>query len=87
MGESTPSRSGLTRICQVVQRLGRRAFRASDARARGRGWEVTETGSWSRSYRDPRFDRFAVCGACAGGGCGACGGTGRVDRSTTRSAR
>ena len=84
MRESTPRASVLTRIWPLSQRLVRTAFAASDERAQERGWEVLETGRWSRSYRDPRFDRFRECAECAGDGCGPCDGTGRVAREPGR---
>jgi hypothetical protein len=83
MGERTPRASVMTRIWQVVEQAGRIAFSASDERARARGWDVRETGRWSRSYRDPRFDRYGPCPRCTGADCGRCAGTGRVERQVS----
>jgi hypothetical protein len=77
----TPRSSVLTRISQALEQFGRFLFARSDRRAHGHGWQVTPTGRLSRSYRDPRFARFAICPACPGAGCERCGGTGRVERT------
>lgn len=67
-------------------RFGEWAFAASDARARREGLQVAiERGGLARSYRDPRYARFARCSDCGGSGrtepggvCPPCEGTGRV---------
>ena len=72
-------------------------FAADDARARGRGWQVTvQRGGLGRRYRDPRFDLLVACIECDGAGvdadnrpCGRCRGTGRLvlDRYSSSAAR
>jgi hypothetical protein len=87
MRERTPGSSVGTRIAAAAERFGRLLFARSDRRARRREWQVIPTGRTSRSYRDPRFARFAVCTACPGAGCDRCGGTGRVVRGESRTVR
>jgi len=79
-----------SRLRAFILRLGASLHAAADAGARRRGWTVTPSASGlSRSYRDPRFDRFARCPACAGKGrdastgtaCLPCDGSGRVVRT------
>jgi hypothetical protein len=63
-----------------------RLFAADDARARGRGWQVTvQRGGLGRSYRDPRFDLLVECPQSRGAGvdaddrpCRRCPGPGRL---------
>lgn len=85
MNDPTLRTSLNTRISTAVTGFAAMLFRRSDARARARGWDVTVGGRYGtgRSYRDPRFDRFAVCGRCAGQGCDRCGGTGRIVRTAS----
>ena len=87
MRESTPRSSVLTRIYRAIEWFGRTVFARSDRRARHHGWQVLETGRLNRSYRDPRFARFARCGWCEGAGCDVCDGTGRIVRGTVRTGR
>jgi DnaJ-class molecular chaperone len=78
-------------------RIWNRLFAADDARARGRGWQVTaRRDGLGRSYRDPRFNLLIRCPECRGTGAGAderpcrrCPGTGRLtlDRSLELSGR
>ena len=70
----------------AAHRIWDRLFAADDARARGRGWQVTaQRGGPGRSYRDPRFDLLIRCPQCRGTGvdaddrpCRRCPGTGRL---------
>ena len=80
MYEGTPRSSTLTRVSRTVEALARALFARSDRSASTRGWDVTVTGRWgtSRVYHDPRYDRLATCGGCAGHGCSRCAGTGRI---------
>ena len=85
-----PAPSAARRICD-------RLFAADDARARGRGWQVTvQRGGLGRRYRDPRFDLLVTCTECHGAGvdaddrpCRRCPGTGRLvlDRYSSSAAR
>ena len=79
-----------SRLRRWVLWVGERLFAESDEQARRRGWQVTVgRGGLARSYRDPRFDRFARCPRCEGGGweddayrkCRLCSGDGRVVRA------
>ena len=70
----------------AAHRIWGRLFAAGDARARGRGWQVTvHRGGLARHYRDPRFDLLTTCPQCRGAGvdaddrpCRRCPGTGRL---------
>lgn len=100
---SCPAQAGAPgRRCSVSRVWGRfrtwiqlipdRLFGADDLTAIQHGWEI-ERGrlGLSRTYRDPRFDMLASCGACHGRGwaqpgrpCLVCGGTGRVTLGPSR---
>lgn len=77
----------VARMARLLDNMGQRLFASADARARQRGWEVTQrSGGLGRSYRDPRFNSLVRCASCRGTGevdeapCGPCGGTGRLTR-------
>jgi hypothetical protein len=69
-----------------LRRLADRLFREQDAAAVRHGWQIDAgRNGLKRVYRDPRFDRFALCPQCRGSGtdqdqepCGGCAGTGRT---------
>jgi hypothetical protein len=83
MRERTPRSSALTRFGRAVESAAALLFARCDAGARAAGWRVTATGRWntSRVYRDPRYDRLALCASCAGRGCLRCSGAGRLTRT------
>jgi hypothetical protein len=65
---SGPARA-TERLALLIRRFGGRLFQAEDARARQHGWQITvDRGGLARTYRDPRFDHFRRCPACAGTG-------------------
>lgn len=87
--QSRHARQVLPVLRRWLARVGEGLFGEADAEARRRRWQVTvERGGLARSYRDPRFDRFARCPRCRGGGweedsyrkCTVCSGGGRVVR-------
>ncbi len=73
-------------VSNAARAIGARLFRDDDALAGQLGWQASPgRDGLSRSYRDPRFDRFQSCRRCHGNGvlsegqdCGQCDGTGRI---------
>jgi hypothetical protein len=90
--DHTPAPGLWARLWIWMRLLLDRLFAPDDVWAIQHGWEI-ERGrlGLSRTYRDPRFDTLASCGACHGRGwvqpgrpCLTCGGTGCVTLGSTR---
>jgi hypothetical protein len=83
--EDKTSRPLIPWLARLLDNMGQRLFAEGDARARQRGWDVTQRhGGLGRRYRDPRFGSLVSCPSCGGTGepadtrCWPCGGTGRL---------